>query len=235
MDWGFSLPFEWGHLPFIILAILVAFTFHEYAHAATAYRFGDPTAHKLGRVTLNPMPHISLLGFLFILLLGFGWARPVPVNRGNFKNPRLMGIVVSAVGPLSNLIVAVVAAFLAYSVFATGWLDHASAGTVKAIGLIFYYLVHMNLLLFIFNLIPLPPLDGYRIVEDLAPLRLRLQMMRYEAWGVYIFLLIVFVTPIFNVTIGPILSQIVAWRTALFALMSSLFGIEINWAYMFSG
>ncbi|MCI3919679.1 site-2 protease family protein [Paenibacillus sp. TRM 82003] len=232
---GFDLPFEWGHLPFIFLAILIAFTVHEFAHAVTAYRFGDPTAYKLGRVTLNPMPHISILGFLFILLLGFGWARPVPVNRSNFKNPRLMSIVVSAVGPLSNLVLAVVGAFLAYAIFATGWMDQASPGTVKAIGLIFFYIVHMNLLLFLFNLIPLPPLDGYRIVEDLAPLRLRLQMMKYEAWGVYIFLLIVFVTPIFNVTIGPILAQIETLRTTLFAWMSSLYGIEINWFYMFNG
>ncbi|WP_309123028.1 site-2 protease family protein [Paenibacillus sp.] len=231
----FRLPFEPEHLPFLFLAIVIAFTVHEFAHAATAYRFGDPTAQKLGRVTLNPMPHVSLLGLLFILFLGFGWARPVPVNRSNFKNPRLMSIVVSAVGPLSNLVVAIVSAAAAYGLFATGALDAASPGLYRAVGLIFFYLVHINMLLFIFNLIPLPPLDGYRIVEDLAPLRLRLQMMKYEAWGVYIFLLIVFITPVFNVTLGPILGQVVVWRHALLAFMSALFGANIDWVYVFGG
>jgi Zn-dependent protease len=231
----FRLPFEFSHLPFLFIAIMAAFTFHEYAHAAMAYRFGDPTAYKLGRVTLNPVPHVSVLGLIFILLLGFGWARPVPVNRSNFSNPRLMSIIVSAVGPLSNLVVAAISAFIVYGIFATGWLDHASLGVVKAIALTFFYLVHINLLLFIFNLIPLPPLDGYRIVEDLAPLRLRLQMMKYEAWGVYIFLLIVFITPLFNITIGPILSQIVDWRIGIFDYMARLFNVVINWDYMFHG
>ncbi|HZG84711.1 site-2 protease family protein [Paenibacillus sp.] len=223
------LPFNFEHLPFQILAIIVAFTAHEFAHAYSAYKFGDPTAYKLGRVTLNPMPHISLLGFVFILLLGFGWARPVPVNRSNFKNPRLMSIVVSAVGPLSNLLVAFVTAAAAYALFATGALNDASLGAYKAVGLIFFYLVQINLLLFIFNLIPLPPLDGYRIVEDLAPRPLRLQMMKYEAWGVYIFLLIVFITPIYNVTIGPILSQVVRMLFWLLGLMASWFGNVVDW------
>jgi len=225
------LPFDPSHLPFLFLAIIVAFTVHEFAHAASAYRFGDPTAHKLGRVTLNPMPHVSLLGLVFILLLGFGWARPVPVNRANFKHPRAMGIVVSAVGPLSNLLLAVAAAALAYALFATGWMDGASEGVVKAVGLMFYYSIHINMLLFVFNLIPLPPLDGYRIVEDLAPLRLRLQMMKYEHWGVYVFLLIVFITPLYNMTLGPILSQIVVLREGLFGAMSGLFDVYINWTY----
>lgn len=232
---NFRLPFEPEHLPFLFLSIIIAFTVHEYAHAATAYRFGDPTAHKLGRVTLNPVPHVSLLGLLFILFLGFGWAKPVPVDRSNFKHPRLMSIIVSAVGPLSNLVSAVVCAAVCYAVFATGALDGVSGGVYRAVGLVFFYLVHMNLLLFIFNLIPLPPLDGYRIVEEVAPLRLRLQMMKYEAWGVYIFLLIVFITPVFNVTIGPILGQIAVWRQTLLAVMSAAFGVDIDWLYVFAG
>ncbi|WP_199621742.1 site-2 protease family protein [Paenibacillus alkalitolerans] len=231
----FRLPFDLSHLPFIFLAIIVAFTIHEFAHAYSAYRFGDPTAYKLGRVTLNPVAHVSLLGLLFIMLLGFGWARPVPVNRSNFRNPRLMSIIVSAVGPLSNLILAVVAAAAAYAVFGLGWVDGASTGAVKAVGLTFWYMVHINVLLFLFNLIPLPPLDGYRIVEDLAPTPLRITMMKYESWGVYLFLLIVFINPIYNVTIGPILSQIHDIREGLFALMSGVFDVNINWRYMHFG
>lgn len=228
----FRLPFEMAHLPFQLIAIVIAFTIHEYAHAVTAYRLGDPTAYKLGRVTLNPATHISLLGMLFILFLGFGWARPVPVDRSKFRQPRLMGIVVSAVGPLSNLILAAIGAVVVYAVFASGWLDGASVGATQAVGLTFFYIVHINLLLFVFNLIPLPPLDGYRIVEDLAPLPVRLRMMKYEPWGVYVFLLIVFVTPIYNVTIGPILRRIGWWRDELLLAVSGWFGTFIDWEFI---
>lgn len=232
---NFRLPYEVDHLPFLFLAILLAFTVHEYAHAVSAYRFGDDTAYKLGRVTLNPMPHISLLGMLFILILGFGWAKPVPVDRSNFKSPRLMGIAVSAAGPLSNLAAAAVCAAAVGAVFATGVLDGAGSGLYRAVGLTFFYLVHINVLLFFFNLIPLPPLDGYRIIEDLAPAGLRLQMRKYEAWGVYLFLLIVFVTPVYNATIGPILGQVSELRQLLLAAAGALFGVEIDWIYIYSG
>lgn len=227
------LPFELSHLPFIFIAIIIAFTVHEFAHAYFAYRFGDPTAYKLGRVTLNPAVHVSLLGLIFILLLGFGWARPVPVNRSNFRYPRLMGVVVSAVGPVSNLVIAVVSAAAVFALFGTGWMEGASEGVYKAVGITFWYLVHINVLLFLFNLIPLPPLDGYRIIEDLAPDRIRVKLSQYENWGVYLFLLIVFVDPIYNVTIGPILSQIVDIRSDLFEVMSGVFGTQIEWRNMF--
>jgi Zn-dependent protease len=231
----FRLPFDLSHLPFIFIAIIIAFTIHEYAHAYSAYRFGDPTAYKQGRVTLNPAAHVSLLGLLFILFLGFGWARPVPVNRSHFRHPRIMSIVVSALGPFSNLLLAVASAAAAYALFGSGAMDGASEGVIKAVGLTFWYLVHINVLLFLFNLIPLPPLDGYRIVEDLAPPPLRLTMMKYENWGVYLFLLIVFINPIYNVTIGPILSQIHDIREGLFSFMSDLFGVNIDWIYMHLG
>lgn len=224
-----SLPFEPAHLPFIFIAIIVAFTFHELAHAYFAYKFGDPTAYNLGRVTWNPAVHVSLLGLIFILLLGFGWARPVPVNRANFRYPRLMGVTVSAVGPVSNLVVAVISAAAAYGMFGAGLLDAASEGVVKAVGLTFWYLVHINVLLFLFNLIPLPPLDGYRIIEDLAPAKIRATMSQHENWGVYLFLLIVFIDPIYNVTIGPILRQIVDIRNAIFGTMASTFHATVPW------
>ncbi|WP_274363243.1 site-2 protease family protein [Paenibacillus thermotolerans] len=229
-----SLPFELSHLPFIFIAIIVAFSIHEFSHAYFAYKFGDPTAYNQGRVTFNPAVHVSLLGLIFILLLGFGWARPVPVNRANFRYPRLMGVTVSAVGPLSNLAVAVVAAAAVYAIFGAGLLDSASEGVVKAVGVTFWYLVHINVLLFLFNLIPLPPLDGYRILEDLAPAKIRAKMTQYENWGVYLFLLIVFINPIYNVTIGPILRQIVDIRNYLFGTMSSAFHAMVPWVDLLS-
>lgn len=95
-----SVPLE--QLPFYLIVLVIAFTVHEFSHAYFAYKFGDPTAKLMGRVTLNPAVHFDLLGIILLLIAGFGWARPVPVNRDNFKSPRLMGVVVSAAGPLSN-------------------------------------------------------------------------------------------------------------------------------------
>jgi Zn-dependent protease len=231
----FSLPFQLQHLPFVITAILVAFTFHEFSHAFAAYKLGDPTAYKLGRVTLNPVPHISILGMLFIVLLGFGWARPVPVDRSKFKQPRRMSVIVSAVGPISNLILAVLAALAVYVIFATGWLDGTSVGLIRAVGLLFFYLVYINLLLFLFNLIPLPPLDGYRITEELVPPRVRFKMRQYEPWGVYLFLLIVFITPLYRITIGPVLGMVGVWQSELLGWAASITGTTIQWQNMFGG
>lgn len=95
-------------LPFYLITLVIAFMIHEFSHAYFANKFGDPTAKLLGRVTLNPAVHFDLFGIILLLIAGFGWARPVPVNRDNFSRPRLMGVVVSAAGPLSNLLLGVV-------------------------------------------------------------------------------------------------------------------------------
>jgi len=191
-------------LPFVILVLLIAFSVHEFAHAYSAYKFGDPTAKLLGRVSLNPRVHLSLIGVLFLMVAGFGWAKPVPVNRSNFKRPRLMGIIVSAAGPVSNLILAFIGTLLLTMFFYFGWLNEMNRGVAMAFYTFFNYLITINLALFIFNLIPLPPLDGYRIVEDLAPPALRAKMSQYEQWGMFILLLLVFITPVSRVTLGPL-------------------------------
>ncbi|MEF3304609.1 site-2 protease family protein [Paenibacillus sp. GYB003] len=198
------LRYPLEELPFILLVLVLAFTVHEFAHAYAAYKFGDPTAKQLGRVTLNPRVHLDVLGTILILIAGFGWAKPVPVNRGRFKHPRLMGIVVSAVGPLSNFVLAFVGIVI-YHIFATsGILNGASTGVVAAIDLFLRRLVELNIVLFIFNLIPLPPLDGYRIIEDLAPSHIRMKMAQNEQWGIFVFLLIVFIPKLSEYTIQPL-------------------------------
>lgn len=192
-------------LPFIFLVLVIAFTVHEFAHAYSAYKFGDRTAYDAGRVTLNPRVHLDVLGTILLLVAGFGWAKPVMVNRGNFKYPRLMGIIVSAVGPISNLLIAVLGILAVYILNQTGAIESASHGVQQAIGHFSYYLIRINLLLFLFNLIPVPPLDGYRIIQDLVPVRTRIKMDENAQWGMFIFLLIIFIPSLREHTLTPLL------------------------------
>nr|WP_246627871.1 site-2 protease family protein [Paenibacillus oenotherae] len=193
-------------MPFIFLTLVIAFTVHEFAHAYSAYKFGDRTAYDAGRVTLNPRVHLDVFGTILILIAGFGWAKPVPVNRGRFKNPRLMGIVVSVVGPLSNLLVAALGMLAVYVLNHFGVLESASTGVYQAIAHFSYYLITLNILLFLFNLLPIPPLDGYRIIQDIVPLHVRHKMDQNAHWGIFIFLLIVFIPQLREVTLTPLFS-----------------------------
>lgn len=213
------LAFRLEELPFVFLALMIAFTFHEFAHAYSAYKFGDPTAYRQGRVTLNPRAHLDVLGTILIFIVGFGWAKPVPVNRSMFKKPRLMGIIVSAVGPLSNLLIAFIFFFLYFALHWNGAFNAMSPGWYTAAEMFLRITVNLNVLLFIFNLIPLPPLDGYRIIEDLAPPHIRARLSQFEHWGIYIFLLLVLIPPLYRVTLWPILSlrnPILLWMQNFF-------------------
>ncbi len=192
------------HFPFVVIVLILAFAVHEFAHAYSAYKFGDRTAYDQGRVTLNPRVHLDVLGTILILIAGFGWAKPVPVNRGRFKSPRIMGIIVSVAGPLSNLLLAAIGVAMVVLFNATGWHHGASDGVQTALAVFLDYLIKMNVLLFIFNLIPLPPLDGYRVIEDLAPQRVRIKMEQNVQWGMFIFLLIVFIPPLRAATLDPL-------------------------------
>jgi Zn-dependent protease len=217
----FSNPEE---IPFIFLALVIAFSIHEFAHAFMADRFGDPTPRSMGRVTLNPRVHLDIMGTLLIFLIGFGWAKPVLINRANFKKPRLMGIIVSAVGPISNLIIAFIGVLIIYLLSYYHVVDGTSIGVQKAISLFFNKLISLNILLFLFNLIPLPPLDGYRIVQDILPLEHRIKLQQYEQWAIYFFLLMVFLPPLYNVVLGP-----------LFSFVEPIYRIMINIVRFFVG
>jgi Zn-dependent protease len=192
-------------LPFLLITILIAFTVHEFSHAYFANKFGDPTARLLGRMTLNPAVHFDFFGILLLLIAGFGWARPVPVNRDNFSRPRLMGVIVSAAGPISNLLLGIIGAIIYGALAATGVLDMISNDrALKAVYLFFGTFIQWNFFLFLFNLIPLPPLDGYRIVEDIAPRSIRGKLQKFEQWAVFIFLLILFIPGLRTYTIEPL-------------------------------
>lgn len=199
------LAFPLDVLPYIIITLIIAFTIHEYAHAFVAYQFGDPTAKNQGRLTLNPMVHLDPIGTILLLIAGFGWARPVPVNRYHFKKPRLAGVLVSVAGPLSNLLLAVLGGLLLtltmkFGLSGTGW---------TFLYELFYWFTYLNVLLFIFNLLPLPPLDGYRIIQDLVRPGTRAKMSQYEMYGMLFFLVLVVVDPLYNVTVGPILRTVI--------------------------
>ncbi|MEW9701583.1 site-2 protease family protein [Paenibacillus sp. SI8] len=202
---GGLLFYDWSTLPFVILVLIISFTIHEFAHAYSAYKLGDSTAYQFGRVSLNPMVHLDLFGTIMLLIAGFGWAKPVPVNRGNFKKPRLMGIIVTAAGPISNLILVFISAFIFMAFLKFGWFSGMSDGSAKAIKIFLNLMVGTNLTLFLFNLIPIPPLDGYRIIQDLVDLRYSESLVKFEQWASVIFLLVVFVRPLRAVTLDPYL------------------------------
>ncbi len=187
--------------PYLVITVIIAFTVHEFAHAFVATKFGDPTPKNQGRLTLNPVAHIDLLGLLMIILAGLGWAKPVQVNYSWFKNPRLAGILTTIAGPLSNFFMAFVAAIIYMVMLKSGdyQLDHR-------LEMFFEVFISTNIVLMIFNLIPIPPLDGYRIVSDLMPNNKRHILEPLEKYGMFIFLAIVLIKPLNEVIIKPIFS-----------------------------
>ncbi|MCF6092489.1 site-2 protease family protein [Microaerobacter geothermalis] len=203
MDFSRFLAFPLEQIPYVVVALAVAFSVHEFSHAYVAWKFGDPTAKNQGRLTLSPLAHLDILGTLFIFIAGFGWAKPVPVNRFFFKNPRLAGFLVSAAGPVSNLFVAALGMAVYYGLAGTGVLDNLSAQMNEVLYQFFNILIYLNVVLFVFNLLPFPPLDGYRMIEDLAPKDIRARMTQYEAYGIFLFLFLV-ITPLDQYTIQPI-------------------------------
>jgi Zn-dependent protease len=198
------LAYPLSMIPYLAITLMIAFTFHEFAHAFVAYKFGDMTAKNQGRLTLNPLKHLDPIGTILIFIAGFGWARPVPVNRFFFKRPRLAGILVSVAGPLSNLILASLGFIVAFGLNRSGVIAPDSFYDFLEI------FIRLNIVLFIFNLLPFPPLDGYRIVEDLAPTHVRAKMTQYEQYGALIFLILVF-TPLDKFTIEPIFGVVIPW------------------------
>lgn len=208
MDNFSFLAFPLKDIPLVVLVLMVAFTFHEFAHAYVAYKFGDPTAQRQGRLTLSPLKHLDPFGTILIFLVGFGWAKPVPVMRSYFKKPRLAGVLVSIAGPISNLVIAAIGMAIWYALMKIGIDQYISANVYQTLYTFFNLLISLNVLLFVFNLLPFPPLDGYRIIEDLMPRTVRPKLSQFENYGALIFLIIIF-TPLDRYIIQPIFNTVI--------------------------
>ena len=211
----FSDPGQWLLDTLMILpAIVIAITFHEFMHAFSAYKLGDRTPKAQGRVTLNPISHIDPIGIIALIFVGFGWGRPVQVNRFAFRgDKRLASLIVAVAGVAANFVLAVVFTFVHVALFPYPFVIN----TLPSV--ILFYIIHINLVLMLFNLLPIPPLDGFGIITEIFDLR-RFSWYRPFYDNGFIILLVLIIFGLIGTLLGPGLSAIRAglfemWRFVL--------------------
>ncbi|MBO4770110.1 MAG: site-2 protease family protein [Clostridia bacterium] len=204
-----------------IPTIIIALCFHESAHGWIAYKMGDSTARNFGRITMNPVKHFDLMGFLCMLFFGFGWAKPVPVNSRNFRNPKWGMVFTALAGPVSNLLLALGGMLI----FQTANLFLTESVFSMVIWYFLYYFCFLNIYLAVFNLLPVPPFDGSRIFFAFLPSKAYFAIMKYER-VILIVVLILLWTGIISLPFGWLADRIFegfAWLTSHPAnLISSL-------------
>ena len=177
-------------LIFSALAAIIALTVHEYCHGYAAYKMGDDTAKNFGRLTLNPLKHLDLYGAVCLIFFRIGWAKPVPINARNFKNPKKGFAITAAAGPLANLVLGFISAFLLlFTIFIFSLIDSSVFVSNRFLfnifdnTVLFLYIFHyINLGLGLFNLLPFPPFDGSRLLFVVLPPKMYFEVMKYERY-----------------------------------------------------
>jgi len=207
---------------------LICITIHELAHGFTAYKLGDSTAKDMGRLTLNPIKHIDPIGLLMMLMVGFGWAKPVPVDMRNFKHPK-WGMAISAfAGPLSNMILAMIVMFI------TGFVAIPLGSNANDVTMTIFTLlritVFLNIALAVFNMLPFPPLDGSKVLFSLLPEKWYYKVLRYERYGMVVLLVLMssqlfFNIDIFSRTVGQLARTVESGLGVFFSLGLNLFNL----------
>ena len=197
--------------------ILLALTFHEFSHAYVAHRYGDDTAERSGRLTMNPLRHLDPLGTIMIFLVHFGWAKPVPVNPFNLKNPRKNMLWISAAGPISNMILALISGLI-FRLF-SGFAVAPAGDTLPGVLVLMVFLsMKINLALAIFNILPISPLDGSKILYGLLPPGFGKLIFALERYGPFILIGLIIFSRAADVSIlGRLIWPFVDFFSKLFA------------------
>ena len=200
---------------YLVPVVLISLSFHEFSHAFIAYKLGDPTAKNMGRLTLNPLRHLDILGTIMMFVAKIGWAKPVQINPAFFKDRRKGTLYVSAAGPFSNLLLAFIFAFPMLYIDSKYNLIVLGISDIRIILFdICFLLFIVNINLAIFNLIPVPPLDGSKILSGILPPRQYYKILQYENYISIIFLVIVFMfmrqfSIFMNIIASPIRTTII--------------------------
>ncbi len=186
----------------VLPGIILGLTVHEYAHTLVALRLGDDTAQRAGRLTLNPLKHIDPVGFIFLLVAGFGWAKPVLIDPSKLRHPRRDDILISLAGPFSNLLLAVFIALLLKATLSL--LPYTGEPLYQEILTVGIAALYVNLGLFIFNLLPLPPLDGSHLITSLISTKSQAIAQIFFKYGAYAFLAIIVLERVAHINLLPI-------------------------------
>lgn len=198
-------------LLYVAAALVVSATVHEFAHAYLADRLGDPTPRSQGRLTLNPLAHLDPAGTLLILFAGFGWAKPVQINPANFENWRRDSIIVAAAGPLAN----VTLLFVLGVPYKLGLLDFGLFGPAASMSRFLLVTMQINAMLAVFNLVPIPPLDGSKILMGLLPPAQAVSYARIQPYGVLVLFLLV-ITRSFSIVLNTPIRWLMGQATGHF-------------------
>jgi Zn-dependent protease len=212
----------------ILPGLIIGLSFHEAAHAWMANKMGDPTAKNLGRLTLDPIKHFDAFGFASLALFGFGWGKPVPINSRTFRNFKKANVLVSLAGVILNLIIGLIVIIILSilrksGVFSNALILEIYGGDLSVLGIVYlmiYYIAYINLLLCIFNLIPVPPLDGSHLIEGFLAKISHSFYQAYHRYGNFLLIALLFLVPGFGALLWNIVNTVIN-------LVASIFGVYL--------